>query len=226
MKIKKIIVLFVLAGLFFCGGCSLPTLVSVFGTGTRGEKKVIAEYDLSKHKRQKVLVFVDQPGWLAAKTNLRYYITRQMNKALEQRVGIKTEFLVDYEQLSKYRGSILDVSKVGPIEVAKGLNADVVLLVTIEDFELIGLMQKDYYKGSLTSRAALLDVATSEKLWPESQEGKLVRISFEIEDAGRQAAIARLAFGSAYCTVRYFYNCPVNKFKIADDKSGGAWRNW
>ena len=226
MKIKRIILLLVLTGILFCAGCATLPMVGILGTERPSEKKIVAEYDLKEHQQKKVLVIVEQPGWLATGANLRYYITRHMNEVLKQKVGIKDEFLVDYQQLSEYRGSILEVSKTKPLELAKGLNADLVLLITIEEFELTGQMQKDYYTGSLTSRAALLDVATSEKLWPESQNGKMVRIGFEIEKTGKEAAIKRLAFGCAYCTVRFLYDCPVNKFKISDDKSSKAWRNW
>ncbi len=101
-----------------------------------------------------------------------------------------------------------------------------VLLVVVEDCELNKISEIDYYKGFLDARTVLLDVATGEKLWPESAESKTVRVGFEMESGGQAAAVRRLAAAGAHCTVRYFYNCPKDKFKIPDDRSDVAWENW
>jgi len=224
-RIKRILVLWAIAGLVFCIGCGgYDTIASVLSNPTANEKKTPAEYDLTEHKGQKILVLVEQPAWLEAKVNLRYYITRQINAVFEQKAGIKDEFLIDYEEVSKYRSGISGQG--GPLEMARGLKADVVLVVTVEDFSLIQLAAKNYYMGALSARTGLFSAGSGKKLWPESQESKLIKVGFEVEDKGREAAIERLAFACAYCTVRYLHDCPANRFKIPDDKSGMGWRNW
>ena len=100
------------------------------------------------------------------------------------------------------------------------------LVVTVEDFSLIQLSAKNYYRGALSARAGLFDAWSGKKLWPESQESKLIKVGFEVEDKGKEAAIERLAFAGAYCTARYLYDCPENRFKISEDKSGIGWRDW
>jgi len=85
------------------------------------------------------------------------------------------------------------------------------------------MAETSYYKGFLSVRSNLRDVSTGEKLWPGSAETKGVRVGFEVESHGREAAVARLASASAHCIVRYFYDCPVGKFKIADDIGYISW---
>ncbi len=227
-RIKRILVFWAIAGLVFCAGCGgYDTIASVLLDPTSNEKRIPAEYDISG---QKILVLVEQPAWLRARVNLRYYITWQINAVLEKKAGIKDEFLIDYEEVSKYRSGVSgqggSLTSVQPVEMARGLGADVVLVVTVEEFSLIQLAAKNYYKGALSARAGLFDAGSGKKLWPESQESKLIRVGFEVEDKGREAAIERLAFAGAYCTARYLYDCLENRFKIFEDKSGIAWRNW
>ena len=64
------------------------------------------------------------------------------------------------------------------------------------------------------------------KLWPKSEKAKFVKVGFEVETGGKEASVARLASASAYGIVRYLYDCPRNKFKFADDRSGSQWQEW
>ena len=210
------------AGLFW-GGCGI---VAVMGTSTNYEKKVPAEFELAKHRDQKILVLVNQPGWLNAEVNLRYYLTEAINKKLIEKLKIPSKHLVAYSQLSEFRSNQRNFSSLSPVEVGGGLGADMVLLVTIADYQLRGMTEADYYKGHLNTETILIDVATGEKLWPKSAKSKSVKVGFEVERNGQQAAVKRLASACAYCMTRYFYDCPKKKFKIADDKSGVGWESW
>ncbi len=220
---KKIIVFSVLVAIFFYSGCGM---VGLMGTPTRHERKIAAEYDLAGDKEQKILVLVHQPGWLNAQVNLRYYLTDAMINELIKKLKIPSERLIAYGELAEFRSNKGDFSLLSHAEVGEALGADVVLLIMVENYHLSKMAETDYYSGFLGAQAALLDTATGEKLWPKSAEGKSIKVGFEVEEKGRGVAVRRLAAACAYCTTRYFYNCPMDKFKIYDDKSRVGWEGW
>ena len=201
-------------------------MVSLLGTASHYEREVPAEYDLTEHTDRKILVIVHQPAWLDAKVNLRYHLTEAINENLVRSVRIPPEQLVSYGELSEFRSNRDDFSLLSPVQVGKALDANLVLLVTLEDYQLQKIADTNYYKGFLGSRAVLLDTATEAKLWPKWEKSKSIKVGFEIESHGRLVAVKRQAAASAHCIVRYLYNCPENQFKIADDRSGIAWKSW
>jgi len=207
----------------FQSGCGI---VSLLGTPRESEKKIPAEYNLAEHKDQKILVLVNQPAYLNAQANLRFYLTEAINENLVESVGIAPDNLIAYSELSEFRSNKDDFSLLSPTEVGKALDANMVLLVVIEDYQLDKMVEIGYYKGSLSVRTALFETATGGKLWPKSAKSKRVGVGFEVESRGRAVATSRLVTASAYCLVRYFYNCPKPKFKIADDRSGVGWKDW
>jgi hypothetical protein len=142
------------------------------------------------------------------------------------KLEIPPEYLVSYSELSEFRSNQPNFSLLTPMQVGEALDANMVLLVSIEDYQLREMGGTGYYKGFLSARAVLLDTATGKKLWPESVESKGAEVGFEFEQHGQEVAITRLVTACAYCITRYFYNCPKDKFKIAEDKSGIGWENW
>ena len=196
-------------------GCGI---VSLLGTPTNYEKRIPAEYDLSEHADQKILVLVDQPGWLNAEVNLRYYLTRAISQGLVDNAGVLPEKVITYNELVEFRSNNPQFAQLAPTEVGKALNADIVLLVMVNGYQLSRIPQSGYYKGFLNTQAVLFESKSGKKLWPELEENKSVKVGFELEIGDIKAAAGRLAAASAYCTSRYFYNCRKNKFKISDDK--------
>ncbi|MHC4158703.1 MAG: hypothetical protein ACYSSO_06460 [Planctomycetota bacterium] len=211
---------------FFHGGCQYAPLAGIFGTPGYHERTVTTEYNLAKHTDQKILVLVDQPGWLDAQMNLRFYLTRAINKDLVTKVKIPGTSLVSYNKLSEFRSNQPDFSLLSPVEIGTAVDANMVLLVVVEDYKLNEVAEGNYYEGFLGTRSALFDTATGEKLWPKSAASKSVTVGFEVEPRGRKVAVARLAMACAHCTTRYLYNCPKNRFKIIEDRSRVGWEKW
>jgi hypothetical protein len=216
---KKLTVFFVLAAVFFYNGCGV---VGLMGTPSPYEKKVPAEYDLTKQKGRKVLVLVEQPGWLSAQANLRYYLTEAIRENLIAKVKVPPKYILSYNELSEFRSNKGDFSSLSPAEVGKALGADIVLLVMIEDYQVGEVAGSGYYNGFLSAQAAIFE-ASGEKVWPESAENKSIKVSFETGEKGQEAAVKRLVNACAHCTSRYFYNCPKYKFKIFDEKRDIGW---
>jgi len=205
------------------GGCQLP---GILGTKTRHEKKIEAEYDLTEHIDQKILVLVEQPVYLNAGTNLRYYITDAMNRDIVRRIKIEPEMLIDYSELSNFRTSRGDFAQLSKAEVGKALGADMVLYVDIDDYQLRQMPQEGYVNGFLNGRAVLLETKGGGQVWPAGGESKTIKVGFEVENRGEDIAVKRLAMAFACCTVRYLYDCPEDEFKIFEDRSGIHWQKW
>ena len=226
MRVKKLITVFILAVVLSQGGCGVAKIIGILGTPTEHEKKVAAEYDLAEHENQKILVLVNQPAWLNTQVNLRYYLTETISNHLVKKVGILPESFISYDKLSEFRSGQSDFSFLTPVEIGAALDADMVLLVVVEDYKLNALVEFGYYEGFLDTRVALFDTKTEKKVWPEYAGSKGIKVGFEIEEKGREIATARLVAASAYCLVRYFYDCPKNRFRIAEDRSGVGWDSW
>jgi hypothetical protein len=220
---QQIVKVVVFSAILACGGCGLAGLL---GTPTRYEQKVKAEYNLAAHKKQKMLVLVNQPAWLDAKDNLRYPLTEAMGKSLAKKVKIPAESIIGYETLSQFRSNQVNFSRLAPDKIGRSLGVDYVLLVVIGEYSLTEVPQTNYYKGQLSAEAVLIDAANGVKLWPAYETGRRIRVGFDAMAGDREIAVNRLADACAYCTVRFFYDCSVAKFKIAEDRSDVDLEKW
>jgi hypothetical protein len=220
-RIKKLTVFCVFAGIFFCSGCGILGLV---GSESTYEKKIPAEYNLTKQRGKKILVLVEQPSWLSTQANLRYYLTEAIraNLAAKGKAEIPPKHIISYKELSDFRSNRSDYSTLSSAEVGKALGADIVLLVMIEDYQLDEVGGSDYFGGAMKVQAALFEAANGEKVWPEYADSKSIKVNFEAEH-GRETADRRLATACAHCITRYFYNCPKNTFKVFDEGSDTGW---
>ena len=223
---KKLICFSIFVALVWQSGCGLLGIVGVMGTPSSHERKVTAEYDLAGRRDEKILVLVNQGPWLNAEVNLRYYLTEALNDNLVNNIKIKPDNVINYTQLAVFRSGQSNFSLLSPVQIGKAMAADIVLLAEVDDFELKQLPEEGYYKGLLQTRAILFDTATGANLWPDSEKGKVITVGFDMVSGGRAVAVERLVAASAYGTVRFLYNCPKEKFRFADDRSGAHWQNW
>ena len=211
-----------LTAVFFSGGCAL---IGIMGTPGAYEKKIPAEYNFAKHAKQKTLILVNQPGWINAQVNLRYYLTDAISKNLIGNTTLSADNLVSYDELSDYRSNQPNFSLLTPVEAGKALHADIVLAVTVADYQLTALEDSGYYKAHLYAQAVLLDTVDGAKLWPD-EDSRTVKVGFEAEGYNKEMAVKRLVTSCAHCITRYFYPCYRDNFKITDDISNIDWESW
>ena len=223
---KLVIYIITLVVVFFHAGCEYAPLVALMGTPSYNEIKIPAEYNLTEHTDKKILVLENQPGWLGAQVNLPYYLTRAINTDINVKVKVPGSYLVSYSELAEFRSNQPNFSQLSPKEIGGAFDANMVLLVTVEDYELSELAETKYYRGFLDVRAALVETATGKRLWPESAPSKIIKVGFEVERRGQEVAVARLASACSFCLVRSFYDCPKTKYKIGEDKSTVAGQEW
>ena len=204
-------------------GCAL---IGILGTPTSSEKTIPAEFKFVAAKDKKLLVLVNQPSWLNAPPLLRRALTEQIQKRLIANAGLKPSNMISYESLSGFRSREAAFSSMAAAQIGKALNAELVLIADLTAYRLVNIEDSGYYEGSLSGCTFLIDVANSDRLWPVDADSKKINVAFDIESRGQEAAFDRLAAAFAYCTARFFYDCPQNKFKIAEDKSASAWSQW
>jgi len=221
---QRLIIIIIALNCMACSGCRLAGIVSLAGTPGYHEQTVTAEYDLQGHTEDKLAILVEQPAWLDSQINLPYYITRAMRATILAKIKDAPSDIVEYEQLVDYRSRTPDFSLLSPKEIGTGLDADLLLLVMIEDYRLKNLDQQ-VFSGSLDLRCSLFHTRTGAKLWPRQGGAKSVRVGFDAEGP-RQKAVTRLAMYGAFGTVRYLYDCPKKNFKFSDDRNREVYQQW
>jgi hypothetical protein len=219
---RKPVAYITIAVLSFTCGCIVP----IFTTPTRHEKKVPAEYNLTLDKGKKIAVLVENPIWSNAPVSLTSQLTTAITKNLTDDLGLKSKNIISNEKVQAYRATIPSFSQLSPVELGKAVGADLVLFAQVQEFTLTQTLETEYYKGQLAGKAALFDVATGQKLWPESEPGKSVLVAFDIEQGSYDEAVEKLVNAFAHCVTRCLYDCPVPKFEIFEDKSGTGWNEW
>ena len=207
----------------FCSGCGI---VSVIGTPSSSERKIKAEFPLSSHKDEKILVFVDQPGWLAAPLILRDIVSEGVNSSLVQFAKVNSSQLVAYRTLSDFRSKREDFSLMSPAQVAKLLGADLLLLVQLDAYNLNTIEETNYYTGRLGAHAALFETKSGGQLWPAQARARNILVGFEVARSSPEGALVRLANGLTHCVTRYLYDCPYKRFKIPDDRTDTGIESW
>ncbi len=212
--------------LLFCDGCQIAGLFAIGGSPTHSEQRLTAEYDITEPEGQSILVLVYQPIGLDDNTNLVFYVTKAFNDYLEARVQISPEYIISYDRVSRLRVTESDFSVLAPEQIGVALGADLVVFVMLDEYRLSEISQSGYQKGFLAVRAMLVDCATGKRLWPQADRTRTVKVGFEVQKRGPTAAAVHLAAAAAHCTLRYLYDCPKTRFKIAEDRTGVAWTEW
>lgn len=203
-------------------GCATG-IVSVLGTPTDAETTVPPEYDITKEKGKKILTLVEQPYFLRAHPNLRYFVTLGVNKILEDRAKIKPDLFISYDALAELRSSNPDFSNMTFPEVGSKLGADYVLVISITKYQLDDKNEPGFFTGRLDAQAQLFSVSPPEKLWPAMETARTVSVGFDSVRSGADTATLRLAGDAAHCITRFLYNCPKNQFKSSDEESEVGW---
>lgn len=221
--VKYFIVALLFCGILLGGSCQIFGIMS---TPTRHEKKVPAEYDLAAEKGKTILVYVEQPSWLSASGNLSREVSEALEAQLKNKIKTLDKSLIGYERVSALRSESPEYYELRAREIGRRLDADMVLVAALDEYALSKVIQTEYHKGQLAGRVALIRTDDGVKVWPDSESGKVITVGFDVERGDYSTAVKRLANSFAYCTVRYLYNCPMDEFKIFDDRSGEAWQRW
>ena len=210
----------------FYAGCPIADLIAVISTPTSAEQvEGSAEYDLSKNKDQKILIFVDQPTYLSAYPNLRFYLTDMITKTLQSK---------DKARISRRYLSIINrlpiCEPTPPIFIrfrrrrSRANSAPIWSWWLPSPTAMFAIYPKGLMSPALLMRTRLFIMSHQAKSSGRlTEQSKLVGVGFESERRGRDAAIVRLAAAASHCVTRYLYNCPKAGFKISDERTASGW---
>ena len=120
-----------------------------------------------------MLVLVEQPAWATSEANMRLYLTQAIESLLTEKIGHKGRVFVPYHELGGSAEQIPPILRCCRREVGKA-RSHMVLYIVIDNFGLYGLSDAGYYRGQLDARSGLYDVASGQRLWPQSGELKSV----------------------------------------------------
>ncbi len=216
----------------FLQGCGL---IGILGTESASEKKIPAQYSFNVGNQKKVepgqekkiLVLVNQPSFINAPPILRQILTEQIQARLIMNAKLKAANFISYQALSDYRSKEPGFYSMTAGEIGKALKADWVLVADLTGYKMINSIEEtNYFGGALTGKVFVIETASGYKVWPTDSEGRDINVGFDVEKKGSEYALIRLAAAFAHCATRYLYNCPENRFKIADDKSASVWSQW
>lgn len=213
MNIKKMTIVLIAVGL--CAGCNI---VGFLASPSAHERKVPAEFRLKSRAADGLLIFVDTAAGLSVPPEMQRQQSEMLRAFLIKRVGINEKYLVSHDRLSRLRTERDDFSRLSPVQVARMLDAGLVLYVLIEDYTLYGMVRRGYYNGSLATRNILFDAASGQVLWPKTSSGKVVGARVEVETAGYDATVVRLVKAMAHGITKNFYDCPKDQFRVPDEQ--------
>jgi hypothetical protein len=125
-------------------------------------KKVPAQYEFDE--KACLLVFVEDPKHLADQTSLKTQLTEYLIKDCENR-GLVGK-AVPYRQLMHLAAATENFPSLSTAEVAKKLNADVVLYVEIDQFSIKDAANSPFWHGKLTTLVKVIGVKEG-RLWPK-----------------------------------------------------------
>ncbi|AQT68533.1 hypothetical protein STSP2_01698 [Anaerohalosphaera lusitana] len=193
------------------GGC---TILGFLASPTWHEQKIPAEYRIKDQQDRKILVFVDEVSGANVGLTFRRSVAQTFENYLIGRTGVKSTNIVSRRGIDYLRQNRDDFSLMTPAEVGKELGAGLVLYVLIEDYELYGMTEESYYRGSLLSRSVLFDSDTGTIVWPD-KKGEPVDAIVEL-DTNRDSAVQRLAAATARTITNRLFDCPRDEMKVSD----------
>ena len=198
----------IVAAMVLCPGC---TALGFLLTPGPNERPKPAEFDLQRELKGNVLIMVDIAGTLVADADLKERLTARIAGFLVKKVRLSDRQIIPYIPESTA------LSREDPAQLAQRLGAEMILYTRVLDYEMQGFQGGKYYTGLLVSRTALLG-RDSAVLWPAGSEAREVQVSVDIETAGRDKALDRLANAAAHCITRALYNCPRSSFGISEER--------
>ena len=201
---------------FWTGCQTIGGVGGAMSSEMQSEKVVPAEFKLDETEG-KIIVFINQPGWIRSPMDLRTALTNSTNIALVEKAKIEKERLTGYEDIQKIRLALPQDKKDDMFETASKAGAKYVLAIQVMDFDLSTFAEKDFFNGMMTTKSCLYDVARK-KIWPAEKDYKEITVSIEADKGTVETAVGKLSNATAFCVARYFYDCKAIRFRIAEEQ--------
>lgn len=157
----------IIAALTTIPGCNMVTPIAF---AIHGPEKILPAYTLEENA--KTVIFVDDPSSQITQRRLRYAIADRATKEL-----LAKRVLVD---MLDPRGILTAASnerygeQMSIAELGKSVGADIVIYAVVTEFSLSP--ETGAYIPRTSMRVKVIDVASGERLWPNSEMGLIANI--------------------------------------------------
>ena len=207
----------------FLTGCGI---VSILGTTSGSEEVIKAKFDITERYDDKILVLVNQPGWINPPVNLRREITNKLNAYMRTYFKkFPVQNIIDYETVAQMRNSDMDFDNRSVLELAEMFDAGLVLYVEISDFNLIRLTVDEHYSLEMKTSSVLYDGNSGQVLWPQTKGDSIVSLEIECE-RGIEQIVLKITTANAHCILRNFYDCPKHKYRVIEERRQFIIEQW
>jgi len=123
--------------------------------------KVAAEHKMND---KRLLIWVDDYSSQQPNPTLRRELSTQLQQELLQHQAAGS--IIDYIDTAQFRYRQPDFARLTIQQLGQKNQADEVLYLLIEKFDLFQDADKGFYQASLSGYAKVIDVATGNRLWP------------------------------------------------------------
>lgn len=184
-------------------GCNVLTPVAY---AIHGPEKVFPLYEPDPDKT--TVIFVDDPSSQLAQRRLRYQIADDASRRLMAKKIIVD--MLDSRPVLNAATKERYGERTSITELGRGVGADVVIYAAVTEFSLAA--QDGTYVPVANMRVKVIDTASGQRIWPESEAGYLLDVRIKQRagltadsDNGELAIQAELAGRAALGLAQMFY---------------------
>ena len=165
-------------------GCGLlGATYNIFIHPLLPKKTIPAEHDMSE---KIVLIWVDDvSAQRTENARLRRELTGQMRDELLKHKAAQD--IVAYNVIASFRNRHPELGELSPEQLGRRFEADEVLHIVIDEFQLRHEAGKGFYRGNLVCRCKVVEVSTGKRLWPVGPVTRAVSVTDELSHGEGQA---------------------------------------
>ena len=176
-NVKSVISAAALTACVAVGGCQIFLPVIALVEMVFPKDKVPAQFKLPKGKR--VLVFPDDMHRPVAYPPVKRALAEKVGKVLLEKKAVAA--VVPYDDLVDLQHAELSFNRLAVSTVGKRLGADLVILVSIDEFRLKDSPVGTLWRGRFVGKVRVVDVKEG-RLWPDESAGRPVAASEPVSD--------------------------------------------
>lgn len=165
-------------------GCGLlGATYNIFIYPLLPKKKILAEHDMSE---KTVLIWIDDVSTQRTENaRLRRELTEQIRDELLKHQAAQD--IVAYNIIASFRNRHPELGELSPMQLGRSFEADEMLHIVIDEFQLRHEAGKGFYRGNLVCRCKVVDVSTGKRLWPVGPVTRAFSVTDELTHGQGQA---------------------------------------
>ena len=178
----------------------LPAVLTASGCGILGapyqlfiypllpKPTIPAEHDMTE---KVVLIWVDDlSAQQTENPRLRRELTEQLREQLLEHEAAQA--IIEYNAIAGFRNRHPEFSELSPEQLGEHFAVDEVLHIIIDEFQLRHEAGQGFFRGVISGRCTVVDVATGRRVWPKGPMHHSLSVRDELSHGQGQAFEDRL----------------------------------